>query len=172
MPKIIENLRQTLLEEAKRQIKENGYAKTTIRSVAGACNVGVGTVYNYFESKDMLIATFMLEDWMECLREMKNYSTDDLRAFLTHFYDALSGFLEKHQDLFQDKEAAKSFSGVFAGRHKQLRSQLAEILRPVCEASEGDQEFLAEFIAEALLTWTVAGKKMEDMLPIFEKLLK
>jgi hypothetical protein len=120
----------------------------------------------------MLIATFMLEDWMECLREMKNYSTDDLRAFLTHFYDALSGFVEKHQDLFQDKEAAKSFSGVFAGRHKQLRSQLAEILRPVCETSEGDHEFLAEFIAEALLTWTVAGKKMEDMLPVFEKLLK
>ena len=85
MPKIIENVRQTLLEEAKRQIKENGYAKTTIRSVAGACNVGVGTVYNYFESKDMLIATFMLEDWMECLREMKSYSTDNLRAFLTHF---------------------------------------------------------------------------------------
>lgn len=171
MPKIIENLRQTLLEEAKRQINENGYAKTTIRSVAGACNVGVGTVYNYFESKDMLIATFMLEDWMECLREMKNYSTDDPRAFLTHFYNTLSGFMEKHQDLFQDKEAAKSFSGVFAGRHKQLRSQLAEILQPICDSSEGDKVFLAEFIAEAILTWTVAGKRMEDMLPIIEKLI-
>ena len=71
VPKIIENVREQLLEEAKRQIRENGYSKTTIRSVAGACRLGVGTVYNYFESKDMLIASFMLEDWMECLGEMQ-----------------------------------------------------------------------------------------------------
>ena len=63
MPKIIENLREQLLAEAKKQTSEQGYAKTTIRSVAGACGVGIGTVYNYFESKDVLIASFMVEDW-------------------------------------------------------------------------------------------------------------
>ena len=63
MPKIIPNIREQLLNEAKKQIAEQGYSKTTIRSVANACNLGVGTVYNYFESKDMLIASFMAEDW-------------------------------------------------------------------------------------------------------------
>ena len=33
----------------------------TVRSVAAGCGVAVGTVYNYFSSKDMLIAAFMLE---------------------------------------------------------------------------------------------------------------
>ena len=42
MPKIIENIREQLLQEVKRQIAENGYGKTTIRSVAGACGLGVG----------------------------------------------------------------------------------------------------------------------------------
>ena len=46
MPKIIENVREQLLTEAKRQIAENGYSATTIRSVAGACGLGIGTVYN------------------------------------------------------------------------------------------------------------------------------
>ena len=65
MPKIIENVRELLLDTAKKQIEERGYANTTIRSVAGECGLAVGTVYNYFKSKDMLIATFLLEDWKE-----------------------------------------------------------------------------------------------------------
>ena len=48
MPKIIEGVRARLLNEAKRQIATLGYARTTIRSVATACGLGVGTVYNYF----------------------------------------------------------------------------------------------------------------------------
>ena len=64
MPKIIENIREALLVEAKRQIAERGYQNTTIRSVAKECGVAVGTVYNYFKSKDMLIASFILEDWI------------------------------------------------------------------------------------------------------------
>ena len=50
MPKIIENIREKILEEAKCQVMESGYASMTIRSVANACGVGVGTVYNYFKS--------------------------------------------------------------------------------------------------------------------------
>ena len=50
MPKIIEGLRQRLLQEAERQLTEGGYSAMTIRSVAKACGVAVGTVYNYFYS--------------------------------------------------------------------------------------------------------------------------
>ncbi len=67
MPKIIENIRERLLVEARRQVMQNGYGSMTIRSVAKECGVGVGTVYNYFSSKDMLVAGFMLEDWQQCL---------------------------------------------------------------------------------------------------------
>ena len=45
MPKIIENLEDRLIQEARRQIAESGYGATTIRSVAKGCGVGVGTVY-------------------------------------------------------------------------------------------------------------------------------
>ena len=75
MPKIIENLREKLLEEAKCQVMEQGYAAMTIRSVASACGVGVGTVYNYFSSKDMLVASFLLEDWLECLAGIERGGT-------------------------------------------------------------------------------------------------
>ena len=67
MPKIIENLKDRLIAEAKRQIEEAGYGAVTIRSVASSCGVGVGTVYNYFPSKEALIATHLLEDWSVCV---------------------------------------------------------------------------------------------------------
>ena len=75
MPKIIENLETKLIEEAKKQIEEAGYGAMTIRSVAKACGVGVGTVYNYFPSKEALIAKHLLDDWKQCVAAIQAVST-------------------------------------------------------------------------------------------------
>ena len=50
MPKIIENVRGMLIDEAKKQIATNGYENVTIRSIAKECGLGLGTFYNYFKS--------------------------------------------------------------------------------------------------------------------------
>ncbi len=167
MPKIIENVREQLLAEAKKQIAERGYANTTIRSVAGACGIGVGTVYNYFKSKDMLIASFMLEDWQECLADIRAHKASDAAALLRGIYDALRCFSDKHKALFTDVEAAKVFSTVFSKRHKQLREQLADLVKPIAK-----DDFSAAFIAESLLTWTMAGVPFEQLSDILLKILK
>ena len=43
-----------ILEAAERQFLERGYANTTLEAVAAAADVGVGTIYSYFSSKDDL----------------------------------------------------------------------------------------------------------------------
>ena len=173
MPKIIENIREQLLEEAKKQVIENGYEKTTIRSVARACGIGVGTVYNYFESKDMLIASFMVEEWNCFLESIQVDSSDNIKDFLKNVVVGLSDYMQKHSVLFRDPAAAKVYGDVFAARHKQLREQLAKKILPTCQkTSVEDKEFLAEWIAEALLTWTVAGKNFEEQYKIIIHLIK
>lgn len=169
MPKILENVRDQLLTEAKRQIIKNGYTNTTIRSVASACNLGVGTVYNYFKSKDMLIASFMVDDWQECLAKMKCESTENAERFFHCIYSSLLEFAEKHSSLFRDTDAAKVFAIAFSERHKLLRYQLAEIILPICNRS--NNRFLAEFIAESFLTWTMADKSFEEIYSIIQLLL-
>lgn len=77
MPKIIENIREELLAETKRQIGDLGYFKTTIRSVADACGIGVGTVYNYFPTKDILVATAVSLDWQVELDKMASLPNND-----------------------------------------------------------------------------------------------
>ena len=220
MPKIIENIRENLLEEARRQVMEQGYSAMTIRSVAKACGVGVGTVYNYFSSKDMLVASFMLVDWQECITRIQrrcmsnigagnsrrnledadihsstkggdsteNQNSAELQKSLVPqscpvinealhcIYDELGCFIAKYASLFQDEGAGATFATVFPQRHKQLRSQIAEPLQVLFQEQRKESgqtcrkgrpnvspDFLAEFVAENMLTWTLAGRTYEEI---------
>lgn len=166
MPKIIKNLESRLIEEAKKQIEEAGYGAMTIRSVAKACGVGVGTVYNYFPSKDDLLATYMLSDWNGCVAAINAVSTySDLPTPVVRCtYDQLLAYAGRHQAIFRDEAAASAFAGSFSRYHSLLRQQLADPLRKFCSS-----DFASEFIAEALLTWTMAGKTFDEIYGMIDK---
>lgn len=165
MPKIIENLEIKLMEEARKQVDEVGYGNVTIRSIASACNVGIGTVYNYFSSKDALLATYLLNDWKTCIAIIDETSScsDSPEPVVRCIYDSLTEFSERHGNIFRDEAAATSFCGSFGHYHGLLRSQLATPLQKFC-----NNEFAAEFIAESLLTWTMAGKSFEDLYQMIQ----
>ena len=174
MPKIIENAREKIIDEAKRQIKESGYENVTIRSIVRGCSLGLGTFYNYFKSKDMLIATFLLEDWNERMTRI-TLSTEneaDPHEVIKCICDEIAQFIDSNKNIFNAPEAKKSFNNTVASYHKRLVSQLAAPIRKVCVLNGYENaEFLSLFIAESALTWTVAGKAYSDLSPIFNKLL-
>ena len=166
MPRVIENLREEIIKEAKKQISERGYKNTTIRSVASECNIAVGTVYNYFKSKESLVASFVLEDWNECVRSIEEQPRENRRAYLAYIYISLRKFAEGHSAIFEDKDAAKVYSMAFSQWHKLLRERLADLILPICMGE--DQAFLSQYVAEALLTWTMEGvafDRIYSMLP-------
>lgn len=167
MPKIIENLEKKLIEEAKKQIAESGYSAMTVRSVAKQCGVGVGTVYNYFPSKEAMLATYMLADWKECIAAITAVSTysDNPKPVVLCIFDQLLLFADRHQAIFRDEAAAAAFAGSFSRYHTMLRSQLAAPLRKFCS-----NDFSADFIAESLLIWTMAGKNFDEIFGMIEKL--
>ena len=167
MPKIIENLEKRLIEEAKKQIEESGYSAMTIRSVAKACQVGMGTVYNYFPSKEALVATHLLEDWKGCIAAISAVSAvaEMPREVIRCIYDQLGGFTCRHQAIFKDEAAAAGFAGSFSQYHGVLRDQLAQPLRRFCSS-----DFSAQFIAESLLVWTISGISFDELYGMIEKL--
>lgn len=167
MPKIIENLESRLIEEARRQIEESGYGTMTIRSVAKGCGVGVGTVYNYFPSKEALLATYLLQDWKVCVAAINAVSTysDTPAPVLRCIYDQLCGFARRHEAIFRDEAAVSAFGGSFSRYHGMLRSQLSKPLRKFCQS-----DFSADFIAEALLTWSMNGKPLDEICGMVNRL--
>ena len=174
MPKIIENIREIILEEAQKQLRANGYEKTTIRSIATACNIGVGTVYNHFPSKEALITAFMLEDWYRCTTTMEQLDVADFDGFFIGMNHALKEFAGKYDYLFQDPAVAAEFATAFSGRHRQLRKRLAQIIAPVLDKENpryASEDFLASYVAESILYWAMTDAKIEDQLQVLHNLV-
>lgn len=165
MPKIIENLDVKLMEEARRQINEAGYGKVTIRSIAKACGVGVGTVYNYFPSKDALLATYMLADWRSCMEAIEESAAnhDSPQPVVRCIYVQIKRFADIHQSIFRDEAAIASFHNTSGQYHAMLRSQLAAPLGKFCT-----NDFAPEFIAEALLSWAMTDKTFEELFEMIK----
>lgn len=168
MPKIIEKLPEKLMDEAGRQILENGFSAMTIRSVASACGVGVGTVYNYYPSRDSLVAAFLMKQWnirKQLLCEAVS-ETDDPRDMMLCCYDGLIEFLTYFRRMFAGEQNSVVFTQSSAKYHVILRNEFTGFILPYCK-----DDFTAEFIAEALVTWAVSGKSFADLYAVLEKLL-
>ena len=167
MPKIIENLPQRLLEETSRQIEEAGYVSLNIRTVAKNCGVGVGTVYNYYRSKDELVAAYLLEDWARGINNINTCSENasSPEPVLRMIYEELTAYIHRHRVIFHDADAVIAFSGSLMRYHDLLRTQLAQPLRRFCRDG-----FMAEFVAESMLTWTVAGISFDAIFDLVNRL--
>ncbi|MDO4492758.1 MAG: TetR/AcrR family transcriptional regulator [Clostridia bacterium] len=166
MPKLIPDLKAKLQEEARRQISELGYGAVSIRSIARGCGVGTGTVYNYFSSKEALVASFLANDWRESVARISALADTgaDADTVLRACYTELSDFNQRHTDLFAS--AGKTGITITHAYHTILRNQIASHLRPFAEDG-----FTAEFIAEALITWTVEGVPYNELRRVLLKTL-
>ena len=47
--------KEDILKTSRELIREQGWSAVNIRSVAAACGVSVGSIYNYFDSKADLV---------------------------------------------------------------------------------------------------------------------
>ena len=167
MPKIIENLKEKIIAEANCQLQEVGYGAMTIQSIARACGVGVGTVYNYFSSKDEIVVACIAADWVECMdtiRAVAKYSSS-YENVIHCIYDQTYGFGKAHDYIFRDSAAANSVHGAIYRYMWQLSAQLAEPLRKFYK-DDGE----AQIIAEALMTWMRTGKSYEEVISNIVKL--
>ncbi len=172
MPKILEDARIRLISVARKQALTNGYPGMTIRSVAQECGYSVGTVYNYFRSKEQLLAEVMLEDWQQEVEEMKEKCRKASPAVaLEAIYNGLSHFRSLYSSVFEDRSAQRSYALSDRPYHKILLEQLSAILEDVLKQNGLDnQSILPRFLAESLLTWE--GKcPYEDLAMILNKLL-
>ncbi len=169
MPKILTDPRKNILLEVEKLLSQGGCSAITVRSVAARCGVGVGTVYNYFPSKEALLAEYLLADWRQCIAAIDAASQTEKSAepVARCIYDQLFQYAHGHMAVFGDEAARSAFTGSFSQYHSLLRSQLAAPLQPFCQS-----EFAAEFLAEALLTWTMAGKAFHEIWGMLCPLIK
>lgn len=154
MPKIIENLENNILEQAKIELFDKGYANMTMRSVADACGIAVGTVYNYYKSKDILVAKIMLIDWNKIIDEIKVNceSSKDIHEGFKFMYDGVVKFVELYDVVWTQYGKDISIRREMPVQFDWLITQLANILDEILIRCHGeDDEYICTFLAEILL---------------------
>ena len=60
--------REQILQVCRELIQQQGWSAVSIRSVAGACGISVGSIYNYFQNKSQLVGAAVESVWLDIFR--------------------------------------------------------------------------------------------------------
>lgn len=104
-----EQKRRDIARAAMEVFSERGFDATSMSQVAIAANVGKGTIYEYFKSKDEMIATAILiwiEDLIEGARSLSQQIEDPEQRLRTFVGQTMAGFI-------RDESAVRTAISVF-----------------------------------------------------------
>lgn len=104
MPKIIENIRENVLENGKKMLLEGNYKDFNLRNLARNCGLGLGTFYNYFSSKEELAYHIFKNDWDKTLKLIDDLNNENIifKEKLFRIYTSLDTFLGQYMKIFRE----------------------------------------------------------------------
>ena len=171
MPKIIENLRSELIKTGKSMLIEKGYKALTMREVASISNIALGTVYNYFSSKDEMVASIMMQDWTEVFSKQNSYTdTGSAIEGLRIIYEDIEEFSSIYRNVWKEYG---STSGLTNSRHLLLISQIHGNVKVILDKFKiKDNDNVSMFISETILASAVREDvTFETIEPFIKKLI-
>lgn len=178
MPKVIENIREIILQTAKDNLFTEGYDRLSLRRVSKQCNIAVGTIYNYFPSKIALITAIMLEDWTEQKEKMQRACdhAENVESGIKSIFTNLREFSLRYEDVWHMAMHSKEVKDEMIkgrSRRQMLVEQLASLISELLERFEIPYDsFLPRFIATSLLTYiTEPDFDYEQIDNVFKRML-
>lgn len=106
MSRIIENPKQLILGKAKEILYDDGYQRLSMRNVAKACDIALGTIYNYYPTKKDLVVEMMTEYWHEYICKVQAIvnSEYDFYVKLENIFSDLKNFIKTFKDVWLKPE--------------------------------------------------------------------
>lgn len=145
--------RDRILDAALHLFAERGFDGTSVPLVAERAEVGAGTIYRYFDSKEMLVNE-LFRHWKKHFREtlLSGYpQTASIRAQFQHIVTRLSAFALQH---------AAAFS--FLETHNHGRYLDATSLA----VSDEFMEYLRKFVAEGIQAGAIRPMPVDAVIAI------
>ena len=131
MPKIIEEVKLKILNATKEELESVGYDNLKLRNIALKCNIAVGTIYNYFENKEFLVATIMTESWLVIVDGIKSklLEVTKIDDIIKLIYYGINDFYKKYTKIFDTYTSSNgSFKTTYESYHVILRKQITELI--------------------------------------------
>lgn len=157
--------KQQILDTAFAIASESGLSGLSIREVARACNVAVGTVYNSYPTKYDLVNDVVGRFWNEALADSMPgaIAGDDFIGFCEGLALQLSGALARFRDDWLTEVAALDAKGLASAR-KREEACFAHIRRGLVVALERDQNVAHDRLLGALAPEPLCAFVWDSML--------
>ncbi|WP_125153862.1 TetR/AcrR family transcriptional regulator [Clostridium rectalis] len=130
MPKIIENINEKILQEGRKILLSKNYRELNIRDIVKNCNIGIGTFYNYFSSKEELVINIFKEDWENSLLLINKlkFSFTPLKDKLYKIYLCLEEFLDKYISIFYEIAMLNGYSHNSSHNFNDINKEVSELI--------------------------------------------
>lgn len=93
--------KEEILKTSRELIQKKGWAAVSIRSVASACDVSIGSIYNYFDSKTDLVGATIESVWNEIFHTPEDDSVfQDILSCVQWIYQRMAYGNQKYPGFF------------------------------------------------------------------------
>ncbi len=174
MPKVIDNIRGRAISEAREILIREGYAALTIREIARRLGIGLGTIYNYFPSKEYLAAGVMLEDWQELTKDFAElHAGHPAEQVVEDLFSLIQTFTRRYDPAWREYEQKGGSRSMVLQYHGMLAEQFAGYIRKALPSGQQEREpYLARFLAEITIRFGSDVSMTYGMIrPAVQKLL-
>lgn len=165
---------EDILKTSRELIRRQGWSAINIRSVAAACGVSVGSIYNYFDSKAALVSATVESIWHEIFPPPEDDAVfHDTRTYITWMYEQMEqgckqypGFFTLHSLGFLQEEKADG--------KRRMQQAWQHILNGLCSVLKQDakvragaftEQFTPEQFADVLFSLMLSALLRQDYDP-------
>lgn len=166
--------KEQILQTSRELIRQQGWSTVSIRSVAAACGVSVGSIYNYFDSKAELVGATVESVWCEIFHLPDNEAVlRDTEACVTWMYERMEygcrqypGFFTLHSLGFMREEKSDG--------KRRMQQTWQHILDGLCLVLKRDarvrpdaftDQFTEEKFADVLFSLMLSALLRQDYDP-------
>lgn len=166
--------KEEILTASRELIQQKGWSAVNIRSVAAACGVSVGSIYNYYDSKSALVGATVESVWCEIFHRPEDGAVfQDTQACITWLYGRMEYGRQQYPGFFTLHSLG--FMGEDKSDGKQRMQQTWQhILDGLCSVLKRDtkvrpgaftEQFTAEKFADLLFSLMLSALMRQDYDP-------
>ena len=166
--------KENILQISRKLIQQNGWAGVHIRSVAAACGVSVGCIYNYFESKTDLLSATVESIWNDIFHHPEDEAVfQDTLSCVRWMYKQLEYGCQRYPGFFTHHALGFVQQDTADGK-QQMQRAWQHILNALCTVLRNDiriradaftEEFTVKKFAEMLFSLMLSALVRQDFDP-------
>ena len=166
--------KEDILKASRELIRQQGWSAINIRSVAAACGVSVGSIYNYFDSKAALVSVTVESVWGEIFRHPKDETVfQDTQACIGWIYGQMEygnkqypGFFTLHSLGFMSEDKVDGKLRM-QQTWQHIRDKLNSVLKRDARirADAFTEQFTVEKFADVLFSLILSALLRQDYDP-------